>query len=479
MSTARLIVGSAIHELQAMPAGSVDLIVTSSPFLAVRDYLPPDHPMKPYELGVGGSPVEFVGELLDVVEACAHVLSPYGSLAWELGDSMAESGGAGGDYYNADGQRAGQPKPAGAAKARREGAGREGPNTGRRPGAVPTTRKSSPRYRGGSQRWDKRSGILRADDTETYTIHDRSEGWPLGKSHAMVPELFRIAMTYGQLPFTDRTCTQWITRNVLRWCKPNPSVGAEGDKFRRATTEFVVATLSPDRYWDPMGARGPARQGAGTAPLYDWWDLPTGNFTGAHFATYPLELVSPLITSMCPHKVCRTCGKPAMRITRTSDDYAESRDQGDMFARVTGENDRGSGRNGASTNPSRSGAAEYEHIGWTWCGHDGDAHSYQLANRKDWTAAGKPRWPTVWIGGAKIGWLGPDSWIKGGDPDSGRRGVVLDPFAGSGTTLAAANGLGRDAIGVELLDTHAELAVDRIGPMFLEIVQGDAHLATT
>jgi len=41
-------------------------------------------------------------------------------------------------------------------------------------------------------------------------------------------------------------------------------------------------------------------------------------------------------------------------------------------------------------------------------------------------------------------------------------GVVLDPFAGSGTTLVAAKRLGRTAIGVELTDHNCEIAKARI-----------------
>lgn len=49
-----------------------------------------------------------------------------------------------------------------------------------------------------------------------------------------------------------------------------------------------------------------------------------------------------------------------------------------------------------------------------------------------------------------------------------RPGVVLDPFAGSGTTLAVATGCGRDAIGIELYESHADLIRERCG-MFLEV----------
>jgi len=47
--------------------------------------------------------------------------------------------------------------------------------------------------------------------------------------------------------------------------------------------------------------------------------------------------------------------------------------------------------------------------------------------------------------------------------------TVLDPFAGSGTTLAVAIGNGRHGLGIELNPTYAEMARRRIGPMFCEV----------
>jgi DNA modification methylase len=55
-----------------------------------------------------------------------------------------------------------------------------------------------------------------------------------------------------------------------------------------------------------------------------------------------------------------------------------------------------------------------------------------------------------------LGWsdCGHDSW---------RNGIVLDPFCGSGTTLAAASGLGRDSIGIDLDPRNLDLARERVG----------------
>ena len=56
--------------------------------------------------------------------------------------------------------------------------------------------------------------------------------------------------------------------------------------------------------------------------------------------------------------------------------------------------------------------------------------------------------------------------------------VVLDPFAGYGTTLAVAERLGRRAIGVELMAEHVEIARSRMGAG-ARLIHGDARQLAT
>jgi DNA modification methylase len=66
---------------------SVRLVVTSPPYLALRDY---GHPG---EIGQESSPVEYVAELMKVLDECARVLTPDGSLFMVIGDKYARTGG--------------------------------------------------------------------------------------------------------------------------------------------------------------------------------------------------------------------------------------------------------------------------------------------------------------------------------------------------------------------------------------------------
>jgi len=438
-------IGDTRSVLATLEPGSVDLVVTSPPFLALRSYLPADDPAKPFEMGSEATPGAFLDALLDVVEVCARVLAPHGSMCFELGDTYSGSGGAGGDYA-ADGLREGQPRfrqgyvrndhprdPAGQAAdygatlGTGGGAGRSGWHRMGKRGE-----DSSLNYR--------KAGTVSASDSPRDPA-----GWPLAKSLCMIPELFRVALVYGFNPLTGRETPRWRARNVIRWVRPNPPVGALGDKWRPATSEMVVICKASDRYFDqdatrtahqsdpatfsgngytkgsPEGVPGNESMpgNPGGAPLLDWWKISPKGFAGSHYATFPAALCIPPIRAMCPERVCTTCGKPSRRIVE-----AEYEPHGRRVEETKGVRG-GAGADGEHAQHMANGRATKHTttLGWTDCGHS------------DW-----------------------------------RPGVVLDPFAGSGTVLDAALGQGRSAVGIDLDRRNLDLARDRLGMFPLTVV---------
>lgn len=83
--TATIITGDA----RSMPIfqNSVHLVVTSPPYLALRDY---GHPN---EIGQEDSPEKYVTALMEVLDECKRVLASDGSLFIVIGDKYARTGG--------------------------------------------------------------------------------------------------------------------------------------------------------------------------------------------------------------------------------------------------------------------------------------------------------------------------------------------------------------------------------------------------
>lgn len=79
--SARWITADVFDGLATLEDGSVDLVVTSPPFLALRSYLPADHPDKGKEIGSESTPAEFLDVLLAVTAELRRVLAPHGSIA--------------------------------------------------------------------------------------------------------------------------------------------------------------------------------------------------------------------------------------------------------------------------------------------------------------------------------------------------------------------------------------------------------------
>jgi site-specific DNA-methyltransferase (adenine-specific) len=421
--TVSYIVGDTRDVVRTLPDASVDLIITSPPFLALRSYLPDDHPDKAKELGSEPNPAAFIDMLLALTAEWRRVLAPHGTLAVELGDTYAGNG-----------------------------------TSAKLPGADHAS----------SAKYDSSSG-RRAPGGQPYADTFKGggpggSGWPLAKSLALIPELYRVALAYGINPLTGQPSPagRWRVRNNVTWCRPNPPVGSLGDKFRPSTSDLVIACTSDKRWFDLDAVRTPHGENATTydrrsraidkgdqgmngtrtadnhpagAPPLDHWVIPPGGYTGSHYAVFPPALLDKPIEACCPRRVCRTCGTPSRRLTESEPGAGVGHQGQNGGGQTLGGHPDG--------HPSQMGVRQATTIGWTSCdcpGTDG-----------------------IRIDGYHTG----TGW---------RPGLVLDPFGGSGTTGVVASGRSRDCILVDLDDRNADLARERLG-MFLEVTHHDQEPA--
>lgn len=145
----------------------------------------------------------------------------------------------------------------------------------------------------------------------------------------------------------------------------------------------------------------------------DFWDISTQPFPMAHFAVFPESLCEKPIKAGCPEFVCRECGKPRKRITKT--DYIKNRPSAGNDKRSRNE-DRLSEARGHGGWRGNNLLADVKTIGWTKC-----------------------------------------KCKAGFEP-----GVVLDPFAGAGTVGVVAKSLGRRFILMDIKEDYIKMAKKRV-----------------
>jgi hypothetical protein len=141
------------------------------------------------------------------------------------------------------------------------------------------------------------------------------------------------------------------------------------------------------------------------------WTVTPKPFKGAHFATFPPDLIRPCILAGCPEFACVDCGAPHEQIVEREHRGATKGPRPDAGMSCPSGKAEGSNTRGMPHNPVTL-------LGWK---------------------------PTCECNAPHIG------------------GTVLDPFFGAGTTGLVAAELGRDCIGFELNPEYAAIARERLG----------------
>jgi DNA modification methylase len=245
------------------------------------------------------------------------------------------------------------------------------------------------------------------------------------KSLCLIPFRFAIEMVNRG----------WILRNTIIWHKPNCMPSSAKDRFtvdfeylfffskqkkyyfEQQFEENTIGTLERARYKQGTKVHSKRIGDDGHPDMYLTdiitngrnkrcvWTIPTMPCSEAHFAVYPEKLIETPIKAGCPEFICKKCGKARKKIIEYGDKFTM-----DGLPHKSGQphscnkKEKGSGRYHL---PSR----EITQKGYTDCGCN-----------------------------------------AGLEP-----GIVLDPFAGRGTTGIVAQKLGRQYVLIELGEYYAGL----------------------
>lgn len=89
----QLLIGNNLDTLRQIKPGTVQTCITSPPYFNLRSYLPKDHPSKSLEIGSERHVEEYIGKLVEVFGLVHECLHETGTLWVNIGDSYASGKG--------------------------------------------------------------------------------------------------------------------------------------------------------------------------------------------------------------------------------------------------------------------------------------------------------------------------------------------------------------------------------------------------
>lgn len=253
--------GDAVATLAEMESGSVDCIVTSPPYFALRDYGVDG------QIGAEPSPQEFVAALVDVFREARRVLADDGTLWVNLGDSYQSSGGMEGVGPNAK-----------VGSTKRQATGRTRPRSG-----LPA------------------KNLLGIPWRVAFALQD--DGWILrndiiwAKPNAMPESVTdRLSNRHEHLFMLSKSRRYWFDLDSVREAGVKYPAGAvDASSPARGVSDYDAASG-----FNGGGHKGGYRgtHDVGRNPG-DVWTIPTQPFSEAHFATFPVAIPERCIQAGC------------------------------------------------------------------------------------------------------------------------------------------------------------------------------------
>jgi DNA modification methylase len=414
--TGTILQGDSIKQIRFLDGESVHCCITSPPYFGLRDY------GMDGQIGLEKTVDEYVQRLVGVFREVRRVLRHDGTLWLNLGDSYAGSS-----------PKNGFADPKLPERGKQNGSRNLSVLKNKDLIGVPWRVAFALQQDGWYLRdciiWAKgTSGKIRMGNVMPTSVKDRTT-----TSHEYVFLLSKSPRYYYDAVAIAEPLAESTLKSMESAYNGQSKKGydAEGVQDPSNVKRRVLAGLS--RKQDQTGnatyvgynARFKTAAAAGTANLTgnrrSVWIVQTKPFKGAHFATFPTDLIEPMIRAGCPERCCTSCGIPWLKIWK---------------------------RDAEITDAGRSDNSKYVQgiSGIVGRAHDakrrlGQAYQDQLnAN---------PKRMTGWQTGCAC------------DEDF-TAGTVLDPFFGAGTTGLVAERLGRNWIGTELNPKYADLAIKRI-----------------
>jgi DNA modification methylase len=235
----------------------------------------------------------------------------------------------------------------------------------------------------------------------------------------------------------------WLVRNRIIWTKDGGMPEPARNRLANRHEYVIHLALKPNYYYDLFSYS--EYMGSGANPGDVWKFNPERNM-GSHLAPYPQELVRRSIMLGCPSQVCSTCNKPRIRVFERTRELDPSRPQAKramelaLAAGLTDDHIRAIQATGVSD------------VGKATRFQSGTGRNSQEVQRLAAEAkAALGGYFREFTFAKKV----TTGWTDCGH-NTPARGMVLDPFMGTGTTLKASREMGRDAVGVDLVPVMQE-----------------------